>query len=163
MDDCLEVSEDPSVDFCNLSVRLNRPSDHFRRPSDYNPYAPPPRNRHLSPQQIASRFVRDPVSTTLSSFSRVANFVWTPHEEYDSVLELINSRTEADAEKKDEADEESYHRPPPPALPIIQSSSPQVRLSPLTSETFDSELSSATSSEILTRVFKGVSHRLKNI
>ena len=145
---------DPAIDFCNLSVRLNRPSDHY---PEYNPYAPPPRNRQLTPHQIASRLIRDPVTTTLHGFSRVANFVWSPHEDYENVLELITSRSEQEDEFHAAEEAAPSYRSPPPALPIIQASSPQVRLTPLTTEAFDAEFATASSFEILTRAFKGVS------
>ena len=138
---------DPAIDFCSLSVRLDRPSDHYRPP---NPYEPPPRRRRLTPHQIASRFLNDPVTTTLSSFSRVAQWAWTTHEEYDSVIDLLTSRTEATTS---EPRPETF-RAPPPALPPIPCSQPQFRLEPLTAQDFESLLDKPAA-EILNRVFRG--------
>ena len=137
---------DPAVDFCNLNVRLDRPSDHYRAT---NPYEPPPRRRRLTPHQIASRFINDPVTTTLSSFSRVANWAWTTHEEYDNVIDLITSRTENAPSVEREA-----FRPPPPALPPIPCSVPQFRLLPLSALEFDAMIDKPVP-EILNRVYRG--------
>lgn len=139
---------DPDIDFLNLSVRLNRPSDHYR---GLNPYEPPPRRKHLTPHQLAQKFLQDPVTTTLSSFSKVANFVWTPHEEYDNVLDVISSRTEG--HKKEENSEP--FKPPPPALPLIVSSTPQFRQDPLPSSYFDDATEKKDIEEVLLRVFRG--------
>lgn len=136
---------DPAIDF--LNVKLDRPSDHYRAT---NPYEPPPRRRRLTPHQIAARFINDPVTTTLSSFSRVANWAWTTHEEYDNVIDLITSRTE----NTPSVEREEAFKAPPPALPPIPCSVPQFRLSPLTAHEFDSMIDKPIL-EILNRVYRG--------
>ena len=149
---------DPTIDFLNLSVRLNRPSDHYR---GLNPYEPPPRRKQLAPHQLAQRFFQDPVTTTLSSFSKVANWAFPTHEEpfrpletrtipdIQQVIDMITSRT--DTSPRD--DPEPY-RAPPPALPQITCSVPQFRLEPLTAKEFD-DMIERPSEEILNRVFRG--------
>lgn len=136
---------DPAIDFCNLSVRLDRPSDHYRPP---NLYEPPPRRKRLTPHQIATRFLNDPVTTTLSSFSRVAHWAWAPHEEYDNVLQMITSRTESSPQPQ-----QSF-RPPPPALPPISCTRSQFRLAPLTAAEFD-DMVDKPAAEIINRVYRG--------
>ena len=144
--ECIDES-DPAIDFCSLNVRLARPSDHNRPPA--NPYAPPPRSRHLSPRALASRFLNDPVTSTLHGFSRITSHFnvhqdfsgysgasWDPHDEYDNVIDLITSRDSASFETKEEKENEPF-RPPPPALPLIPCSVPQSRLEPLLTEEFE--------------------------
>lgn len=135
---------DPAIDF--LSVRLDRPSDHFRAT---NPYEPPPRRRRLTPHQIAARFINDPVTTTLSSFSRVAHWALATHEEYDNVIDMISSRTEVPQNEP-----QPSFRPPPPALPAIPCSLPQYRIEPLTALEFDN-MGDKPVDEILNRIFRG--------
>lgn len=162
--ECIDES-DPAIDFCNLNVRLARPSDH-RTPVN-NPYAPPPRSRHLSPRALAQRFLNDPVTSTLHGFSRITSHfngqgfngqqfnAWDPHEEYDNVIDLITSRDSTAFEaKKEEAKEETF-RPPPPALPSIPCTVPQSRLEPLISEEFDSDFQDKSNEVILERIFRG--------
>lgn len=105
--ECIDEA-DPAIDFCNLNVRLARPSDHGR--PAVNPYAPPPRSRHLSPRALAQRFLNDPVTSTLHSFSRIAGHFnatsgWDPQDEYDNVIDLITSRDSAafNSERRNEA------------------------------------------------------------
>lgn len=159
--ECIDEG-DPAIDFCNLNVRLARPSDHAR--PAVNPYAPPARSRHLSPRALAQRFLNDPVTSTLHGFSRIAGHFnatsgWDPQDEYDNVIDLITSRdsTAFANERKSNEEEEKKFRPPPPALPLIPSSVPQSRLEPLLSEEFDQNFGDKSTVEILERVFRGVS------
>lgn len=168
----LESVDDPPVDFMSLSV-LSRPSDHFALPNERratsttsttssgnpsNPYQPPPRRRHMTPHQFASRFVQDPFNTTISSLSKVANFILASNEDYESAIDdLISSRTEA---RQQQQDQEPTHYlepycPPPPALPIISCSNPLPRLEKLTEEQFHAEFANASTKDILTRIFRG--------
>lgn len=151
--ECIDEA-DPAIDFCNLNVRLARPSDHTNRPN-LNPYAPPPRSRHLSPRALAQRFLNDPVTSTLSGFSRITSHfnAWDPHEEYDNVIDLITSRDSA-FEKKEEEEKPTF-RPPPPALPPIPCTVPQSRLEPLISDEFDEDFGDKSAEQILERIFRG--------
>lgn len=163
----LEVEEaDPAIDFLNLSVRLNRPSDHYR---GLNPYEPPPRRKHFAPQQLAQRFIQDPVTTTLGTFSKVANWAFN-HEEpmrpietqripdIQQVIDMITSKTEGyrsqeEGEGSSRQTQEPY-RSPPPALPQIHVSMPQYRLDPLSAKEFEDMIEKPTE-EILHRIFRG--------
>lgn len=180
----LESVDDPPVDFMSLSV-LSRPSDHFtisteRRSTSSsmtnsttgatansgsstisaNPYQPPPRRKHLTPHQFASRFIQDPVSTTISSFSKVANFILASNEDYESAIdELYSSKTEARQQQQQQQQEPTHvlepYCPPPPALPIITCSNPLPRLEKLTEVEFAEKFANSSTNDILNRVFRG--------
>lgn len=167
----LEVEEaDPAIDFLNLSVRLNRPSDHYR---GMNPYEPPPRRRPgFAPHHLAQRFIQDPVTTTLSSFSKVANWAFPGHEEafrhpietqrisdIQQVIDMITSKSDGHNSSQEESGRSSRREPepyraPPPALPGITCSVPQFRLEPLTAKEFD-DMIDRPAEEILNRIFRG--------
>jgi len=169
---------------------LSRPTDHFRSPSmtqsvtNVNPYAPPPRQSHSS-HNIAS-WLKDPVGTTLNSFSKVTNMVISPSfhdiEEWTNTLHPVRppggavrasgssprspSPREVDIgismieQDQDENRPRSPIQLPPPALPPIPCSIPQIRLTPLTEEEFQEMMvhkESSSRRHILQRVFAGVS------
>ncbi|KAI1285327.1 TBC1 domain family member 15 [Halotydeus destructor] len=173
---------DMQLGFCDLSSSLHRPSDHFRPPrSSTNPYMPPPRARHaFAPHQLAARFIRDPVSTTLSSFSRVANFantVWHPHEEYDvdydTAFDLLTPTPDAQSKSPSQGrrngqssrvrengadgndDEVTTFKPPPPTLPDIPCSVPQNRLPKLQPEEYETQWANSSNEDLLKRIFQG--------
>lgn len=170
----LESIDDPPVDFMSVSL-LSRPSDHFTIQSERksstasstnvstgltnpsNPYQPPPRRKQqITPHQFASRFIQDPVNTTLSSFSKVANFILASNEDYESAIDdLISSRSEQRQQEPEPTHILEPYCPPPPALPLIPCSNPQRRLDKLTEEQFEKEFSTASPKDILTRVFLG--------
>ena len=193
-DDTFQVDDDETpIDFC--SVSLTRPSDHYRLPTSangrINPYAPPPRTRQsYMPHHLAARFIRDPVvsysylsvfcvfysrfhiilcqNTTLSSFSKVANLVLSPHEDFDGSLDLITPKAIAqasnshhqDEKRRSDAEESKPFRHPPPALPLIPYSQPQHRLPRLTFEQYELNYLSSSPNVLFKRIFQGVSRRL---
>ncbi|XP_074597006.1 TBC1 domain family member 15/17 [Brevipalpus obovatus] len=154
--------EDSQVDFCNLSTRsLQRPSDH---------YIPPPRRYHF-----AERLLRDPLTTALSQFSRVTNYVLSPYEDdyylpWNHMRHPHNSgdRVDGTSSGRNNSGGHASHRRetesnrkrndsmtlPPPALPPIECSVPQNRLPLLTEAEFD-ETVNLSKKSILKRVFKG--------
>lgn len=165
-DDSNANNSEPPIDFLTAQPRLSRPSDHFRPQRTTNPYEPPPRIRHsFAPHRLAANFMRDPVTTTLSSFSRVTNLgnFWQPHEEYDNVAEIarelgVSPDHAADAMDYDAiAATEKPVKHPPPALPLISCSEPQFRLSRLEEREFE-ELQSIKASphDLIKRCFQGV-------
>ncbi|RWS29697.1 TBC1 domain family member 15-like protein [Leptotrombidium deliense] len=131
------------VDFFQLSDvgSLSRPSDHF------NKYLPPPRDsRHF-----AARFFNDPVTTALNQFSKVANYanyVLSPSEEYENILQSIPPIDESRVDSL-----QSVESLPP--LPIIPCSKSQCRLEPLMEEEFTSQFAKASKGDIVERVFCG--------
>lgn len=155
---CKDEEDDDSQDFCNLSSRsLHRPSDH---------YIPPPRRYHF-----AQRLLRDPLTTALTQFSKVTNFVLNPYDDDQLWSARFNNYSSGDRpdcshvrgsssnsnrreESKRKCDQVSY---PPPALPPIECHDPQNRLPPLTDAEFEESFKNASQKDILRRVFKGVS------
>lgn len=167
--------ETPQVRFVTPET-LIRPSDHYRRTAQSNPYAPPERHRVTSMHDIARNFFHDPISTTLSAFSKVTNTVLSPNEEFEAIFDTIRQGTSASASPARRSCEHhtgddhavvEVSRLPPPALPPIPFSQPQIRLEPLTVAEFVEVYSTSSRQELMERVFKGVSfqtitHRISN-
>lgn len=146
--------EDSPSDFYNVqcnSKSLHRPTDH------YSSYMPPPRRKG----HLASRFLKDPLNTALSQFVKVTNYVFSPLEDYDtSAFDLWSafrhSHTKC-ANKEKQFFEEAVVLPPP-ALPLIECSNPQNRLSPLTEKEFELMYLESDIKAIFLRIFRGVSY-----
>ena len=162
--------------------QLSRPTDHFRPNHlgpEVNPYAPPPKNTHQSPHTYLSKFLRDPIATSLNSFSRVTNLVTSPtfyDEEFLSSLSIrppgtaARVQSRANAEHNDLTSDsmtfdsnefnamDTTNIPlPPPSLPGIPCTEPQFRLPALTPEEFEESCADMSVEQILERVFRGVS------
>lgn len=117
-----------SVDFCHLdpSASLIRPSDHFTT-NHYpgNAYLPPTRDS----RRLAARFMRNPVITTLTTFGRVANVLLNPGEDNGSIFEIIQPKSDEPTNLSSRKN--SKVNLPPPAIPEIICSNPEIRLKPL--------------------------------
>ena len=172
-------------EFITFNRQLSRPTDHFRPPrlAPDNPYAPPPKTSQ-TPHTYFTKFLRDPIGTSLNSFSRVTNLVTSPtfyDDDYHSYLAGLHiSRPPGTAERVSRGDNSennelssdsitlsgdfngiettSVHLPPP-SLPAIACTEPQFRLPPLTPQEFEEESPAMTVQQLLERVFRGVSIR----
>ncbi|RWS00408.1 rabGAP domain-containing protein-like protein, partial [Dinothrombium tinctorium] len=137
-------NEETGVDFYQVKdvKSLSRPSDHF------NKYLPPPRDH----RNIAQRFFERPLTTTLSSFSRVANYanyVLSPSDDYETLIDSLPPISETRTAENDPKTE------PIPPLPPIPCSDTCNRLEPLTEEEFERRFKNAPKREIVERVFRG--------
>jgi hypothetical protein len=174
-------------EFITFQRQLSRPTDHYRPnrlvPGEGNPYAPPPKASHTSHTYL-SKFLRDPIATSLNSFSKVTNYVTSPtfyDEEYLSSLPSLHLlRPPGYAERVNRSsrsptpgdNEHPVIDPmttsnnfnvvntvplPPPALPPIPCTQPQCRLPALTLQEFEDTSAELSIDDIIERIFRGVS------
>lgn len=171
-------------EFITFQRQLSRPTDHFRPNRlvpEPNPYAPPPRSTHPTPHNYLSKFLRDPIATSLNSFSRVTNLVTSPtfyDEEYLASLPSLHLlRPPGTAERVPKQDNNGCNDHtsdpisfsndfnaidttrvplPPPSLPAIPCTEPQMRLPPLGPEEFEKISTEMSVEQIMERIFRGV-------
>ncbi|XP_054164526.1 TBC1 domain family member 17-like [Oppia nitens] len=178
-------------EFITFQRQLSRPTDHYRPKhlsvpptAADNPYAPPPKPGHTTAHTYLSKFLKDPIATSLNSFSRVTNLVTSPtfyDEDYLAslpALHLLRPPGNAERVHRNSPTHEFSEQPlidsisgvtnfnvvnklsdvplPPPALPLIPCTEPQCRLSPLTpQDLFDDNCPLLTVDQLLERIFRG--------
>ncbi len=170
--DCSQQSNgDEMHEFISFQRQLSRPTDHYNRQrvssESINPYSPPPKPSQSTHTYI-SKFLRDPITTSLNSFSRVTNFVTSPtfyDDDYISSLQLLRPPGTAERVPKQD-DNGSNHESidtnqldvplPPPQLPPIPCSKDQYRLPRLTPHEFETDFIDLTVDQVLERIFRGV-------
>ncbi len=162
---------DEMHEFISFQRQLSRPTDHYNRQTvsseEINPYSPPPKPSHSTHTYI-SKFLRDPITTSLNSFSRVTNLVTSPtfyEDDYISSLQLLRPPGSAERvakEDKNGSNEELFNANqlniplPPPQLPSIPCSKAQYRLPGLTPHEFETDFINLTVDQVLERIFRGV-------
>jgi hypothetical protein len=145
----------------SIERQLSRPTDHYRRhhrnndkPNDDNPYAPP---KHHS-NHYFSNFLREPIATSLSTFSRVTNAIAPSFADEDWISSFNLIRPPGSAERVIEKEmvtiEEKAPLIPEP-LPPIACCSQQYRIEPLNSDEYEKTYANLTNDEVLERVFRG--------
>ncbi|CAG2113406.1 unnamed protein product, partial [Medioppia subpectinata] len=191
-------AEEPTVaeemhEFITFQRQLSRPTDHYRPnrlvadDSAANPYAPPPKSSHSSHTfaPFMSKFLKDPIATSLNSFSKVTNYVTSPtfyDEEYLSSIpslsllrppgnaERVKRRGSPQPHEESTVNEHTVIDPmttsnnfnvvntvplPPPALPAIPCTEPQYRVLPLSLQEFEEKSGELSIDQIIERIFRG--------